>query len=635
MKERIFRRVFTLLLTLLLTIVPALALSTQQAGELLTEYYIDSVPQRVLEQKTVEEMLSALGDPYTQHFSAETYAAFLGSMMDKKMGGIGVTGANTQDGFLIQSLLDSLPAQRAGLQPGDLITSINNAVIAGKNAEEIAALLQGEVGTEVAVVISRNGNSLAYTMVREEITIPATSSDLINGHIGYISCAAFGGETLGHFKDGIKTHDAKADRWLVDLRGNGGGDVDAAVQSAGLFAGGGSLAYLRDNEGRYGVCQNQGEALTMDPVIVLVDGGTASASEIFASIIRDRNAGLVVGSRTYGKGVAQILLDETSKPGYFTQGDALKITAYRFFSTNGTATDKIGVVPDLLVDDRYAADVAYLLSTANPSGDTTGLFRIDMKWRWYVDLKAALSEDGRGAFTALLEAIPSDTPMWIGTGGADGWKSVTAAEAAKQYGLTGYTSRSFSDLTLSPYAPDIDALAAYGIVAGGGDGTFRPSEVLTRAQFCALLAQAFHDHSTGTAPFSDVKADAWYAKAVNTLYRMGLVSGGGDGLFRPDDPMDHQQFLTIMGRLASRLCVNFFEADRAEHTAKLSDYWNWAEWSRNSVWLLDGSQTNLLGSGVSLLWTDVTKLDPAAVTTREEAAALLHSILVYTGILAA
>ena len=172
----------------------------------------------------------------------------------------------------------------------------------------------------------------------------------------------------------------------------------------------------------------------MDPVIVLVDGGTASASEIFASVVRDENRGIVIGSRTYGKGVAQILLDETVYPGSFTEGDALKVTAYRYFSPNGTTTDRVGVIPDLLVDDAYTADVAYLLSAPAPTGDTSGLLRVDMKWRWYVDLDAAVSETGRPAFAALLEAIPAQTPLWLGTGGATAgkgplpanWRSSTA-----------------------------------------------------------------------------------------------------------------------------------------------------------------------------------------------------------------
>ena len=378
--------------------------------------------------------------------------------------------------------------------------------------------------------------------------------------------------------------------------------------------------------------REEGE-LTIDPVITLVDGGTASASEIFASVIRDQSAGIVIGSRTYGKGVAQILLDETNYPGSFTEGDALKVTAYRYFSPNGTTADRVGVIPDLLVDDAYAADVAYLLSASGPKGDTSGLLRVDMKWRWYVDLETAASETGKPAFTALLEALPAQTPLWLGTGGADGWESVTAAELAERYSLKDYTPRTFTDTEDSPYAAAINTLATYRIVSGSGDGTFRPEGTLTRAEFCALLAQALHDGRQGDTGFADVPADAWYAPSLNALTAMGLISGYGDGLFHPDDPMDHQQFLTIMGRLAEYLSMNFYEAAKTEHSAALGDYWAWADWSRESMWLLNGSQKNIFGQTFSLLWAPLEDIDPAALTTREEAAAMVYNLFVTVGLL--
>ena len=287
------------------------------------------------------------------------------------------------------------------------------------------------------------------------------------------------------------------------------------------------------------------------------------------------------------------------------------------------------------MDDAYAADVAYLLSASSPRGDTSGLLRVDMKWRWYVDLDTAASETGKPVLTALLEALPAQTALWLGTGGADGWESVTAAELAERYSLTDYTPRTFADTADSPYAAAIDTLATYRIVSGSGDGTFRPGDTLTRAEFCALLAQALHDGRQGDTGFADVPADAWYAPSLNALTAMGLISGYGDGLFHPDDPMDHQQFLTIMGRLAEYLSMNFYEAAKTEHSAALGDYWAWAGWSRESMWLLDGSQKNIFGQTVSLLWAPLGEIAPADLTTREEAAAMVYNLFVATGLLSA
>ncbi|MFQ7853946.1 MAG: S41 family peptidase [Flavonifractor plautii] len=115
-------------------------------------------------------------------------------------------------------------------------------------------------------------------------------------------------------------------------RGNGGGEVDAAMGAAGCFTGSGVLAYLKDSTGAYGAYGSNDDARTLSPVIVLTDGETASASELFASDIRDTNTGILVGGRTFGKGVAQTVLDQRALPDYFPDGDAIKITSYRFYA---------------------------------------------------------------------------------------------------------------------------------------------------------------------------------------------------------------------------------------------------------------------------------------------------------------
>ncbi|MBC5737254.1 S41 family peptidase [Lawsonibacter faecis] len=634
--KKFFSRLSAAALVLALLCTPAFALTPQQAGELLNLYYVDEVPQRVLEQTTVESMLAELGDPYTQYFDADTYQLFLDSMRDANLTGIGVSMQMEAEGALITQVIADTAAEEAGLLPGDIITAVDGNAAAGAALEQIKAWVTGEEGTSVTVTVLRDGRSRDYMLVRRVVVIPATETTLLDGHIGYIRCTTFGQETLGHFEDGISANDGAVDRWIVDLRGNGGGEINAAVQSAGAFAGSGNLLYRRDNEGLYGVYRREAGQSSLDPVVVLVNGDTASSSEIFASIIRDQQAGIVVGSRTYGKGVAQVLLDGESYEDCFGEGDALKVTAYRFFSPLGATNDKIGIIPHLLVDDAYAADVAYLLAGSNPKGDTGGMLRVDMKWRWYVDLETAASDAGKPAFTALLEALPPSANLWLGTGGAEGWRETTAAELVEEYGLTGYASRAFTDLADEPFADAINTLAAYDIVSGSGDGTFRPDGELTRAQFCVLLANAmrYTTSRTGSA-FADVKSGEWYAPAVNALYEQGIVSGYSDGLFHPDDPMDHSQFLTILGRVAPELCMNFHDAAGSEHTAGLGDYWAWPAWSRESMWLLDGSQANLFGQSMSLLWDTLDSIQPDGVTTRREAAVMVYNLLIAARILPA
>ena len=493
MKRMPLSRLFALPLALTLLLSPAAqALTPDQARELLQDYYIDEVPEDVLDQNTIQAMLEALGDPYTTYFSPEEYGAFTGSMSDTDTVGVGIYSLVTADGPLIQRVYENTPAADAGLQPGDLVTAVDGRSTAGQDAGTVAAWLKGDPGTRVELSYRRDGAEYTAVLTRRAITVPATYTELWDGHIGYIDCDTFGGETVAHFVSGMEDTAAGADHWIVDLRGNGGGEVDAAMGAAGCFTGSGVLAYLKDSTGAYGAYGSNDDARTLSPVIVLTDGETASASELFASDIRDTNTGILVGGRTFGKGVAQTVLDQRALPDYFPDGDAIKITSYRFYAPSGSTTDTVGLIPHLLVDPDLAPEVATLLSASSPKGSTEGYLRIDFNWRWYVELDTALSEAHRDAFTALLEALPDGVRVLEGTGGPDGWADTTVEELVGRYVLTSYRDRSFTDTAGSPYAAQIDRLATYGILAGTGGGAFQPEGSLTRAQLCALPAGKAH-----------------------------------------------------------------------------------------------------------------------------------------------
>lgn len=627
----------TLALTLSLTSA-ASALTPEQAGQLLSDYYIDDVPQSVLEQPTVQQMVEALGDPYTQYFTAEEYAQFLGSMEDVSVVGIGLSMLTTQEGLLVQRVYTDTPAAKGGLLPGDLIVKVDGRDATGDNVLLAASWLQGEAGTQVKVTCLRDGAEYTVTLTRQAVIIPATYSELWDDHIGYIDCDTFGGDTLDHFLDGMETYGDQANHWIVDLRTNGGGEINAAMSSAACFTGPALMTYFLDGSGEITSYGSQMDSQTLYPAIVLTDGDTASASELFAAAIRDNNAGILVGGRTFGKGVAQSVFNQDALPDYFPDGDALKVTTYRLYSASGTTAQTIGLLPHLLVDPAIAPDVAVLLSGTNPTAGTEGTLRIDFGWRWYVDLDTALSQEHRAAFVALLEALPATVQLLEGTSSTgDGWTTVTAAGLAEKYGLTEYEARTFSDIADSPYRAQIQQLATYEILQGDGTGAFRPDDGLTRAQLCALLAQAIHCAYTGPSRFSDVSGDSWYCSAVNAMAAMGLVKGVGGGRFNPDAPVDHQQFITIMGRLGQKLnlfldqAVEEMPEDALSHPA-LAAY---PDWARESVWLLALSQQGLVGNTINLLWEPLADINPSSAATREEAAALTCSLLNYIGILPA
>lgn len=639
-RKNILSRIAAAALCLSLLLTPAAqALTPEQAMILLENFYIDELPAAVYDQTTISGMLNALGDPYTEYFTADTYNSFLGSLSDTKLVGIGIVYTAQEDGLVLSDVLPNSPAEEGGLQPGDIIVSVDGHSTKGVTAEEASGWIQGEEGTKVRIVYLRGDRRTTRSLSRATVVVPVTTAEVIDGHIGYIQCTTFGEETVGHFRDAIEAYDDQVSCWIVDLRDNTGGVTNAATEAAGLFTGPGGISYFRDGAGEYSVFQHEDEAETILPVIVLVNKNTASASEIFAAAIQASQNGIIIGSRTFGKGVAQSVWDKEELPAFFPEGDAFKITSYRFFSPLGNTNDQIGVIPDIMVFSDAALGLARLLASCSPSSaQTKHALRIDLgyghPWRWYVDLDTALEEASRPLLALLLSSLPSGTSLWSREENSEVWAPVSVQELCAAYGLADL-STTFPDLADSNCPQALDHLRYFGFIGGKDDGAFHPQDALTRAELCQLLAGALNCAAPKTSsPFSDVADDAWYAPAVTAISQMGLVSGVGDGEFHPEEPVDHQQLLTVMARLAQWLNTRFYSAAKkmppeAVDSEALAGY---SEWARPAVWLLAESQTSLSGT-VSLLWDELANIPADANATRDEAAFLFYNLLVYTGIL--
>lgn len=449
---------------------------------------------------------------------------------------------------------------------------------------------------------------------------PSVTAALEKGRIGAVELRAFGPDTYETLKKAVVNMDDSVDKWIIDVRENRGGGLKDTVDAASVFTGGGQLAFLRDKGDKVYVSKAASGSQTMDPVIVLVSGHTASGGELFAADVRDCRAGLVIGSRTYGKGVAQTAFTKAEYPEAFADGSALLVTTGRLFSEGFVSHNMMGVLPHLTVEDALAPQVARLLCAAAPVGDKSGHLRVHLAgWRWYVNLAQA---DG-DALRALLEALPPQAEVYQGT--ASSWQKTTAAQVAASQKVAGYTPRTFGDVSAdSPYADAINALKTYGIVQGDQNGNYLPKVTLDRATLCALLAQAMNYPQTAGAAFADTPADAWYTPYVNTLSALGIVNGYDDGLFHPNDPIPHQQFMAILARIAAntnQLSYAAFQTGPSAEELASGKYDAYDPWARSGAWLLDGA------------WhADVTAIDPKGPTLREEAAYDLWSMLAVMGL---
>ena len=482
------RRILTAFCAAAVLITSASALTVEQAVELLEARYIDDLPAGVYEAKTLEEVFDALGDPYTYYMTAEEYAAFYASVENtESLVGVGIGIQYSETGISVVQVINGGPAEAAGLKAGDTIIAVDG-VSCVPGTEAVSKMIAGEEDTTVVLtVVHEDGSAEDYSIVRALVVVTNTNVSVLADHIGVIECSSFGSETAALMRAGIENHDEEVDTWWVDLRSNSGGRADVAVEAISLFGGPGAHMYYRSGEGYYYMEYSQEDYITESPVIVLLNSYSASASELFAAGIRDCTAGISIGSRTFGKGIAQIILDAENAGDYFTD-DAMKITAYRVFSGNYNTTDRIGVFPTLLVNSNLADEVARLLYTKAPE-DSEGWLKIGLAgWAFYVDLSMAQSEEWSDVFDLLLESLTPDAVVYVGTGGGM-WTQYAAGTIMALYGSE-VRSRWFNDVQESQYAELLNVLATYGVLQGSGDGSFNPDGSLTRADLCAMICQA-------------------------------------------------------------------------------------------------------------------------------------------------
>lgn len=607
----------SLALSLSLVCLPSAALEPQELRDLLEELYVEDVPQSVLEQDTVQGILDALGDPYTVYMSHEEYQAFLDSVNGEELCGIGASIENgpVEDGLLILSTLPNSPALQAGLEAGDRILEVDGVTIT--SIDQIS-LLTGEAGTPVTIRVRRNSGAVEeITLVRQVVQVPIVTTTLEDGVV-VIDCTSFGASTSEDIRQALTDYADLDTAWILDLRANPGGTTDAAAGSAGWFAGSSIMVYFLDGQGRYSYIYTLPSTpdLTDKPLIILTSPYSASASELFSAAIRDLDCGISVGQRTFGKGIAQMALDEENYPEIF-DGDCLKMTIYRFYSPNGLTNQTVGVLPTLLISPDYTQQAAMLLTSGAPQ-QAKGFLKLELCGQTlYIDLEKAM--ESREAFVELLEALPPACTLYQGSG-TEQWDVVTPAQAAGNLGLSEYTPRTFSDTEDTPYQEAVDTLAVYQLISGYEDGTFRPESSITRAEFCAMLANTLNLSEGTDAPFTDVGNDDWFASPVAAVAKQGFISGYGDGTFRPDAPITAQEIVSILAQAASWLSMDGQNLD--SKTYESADYPGFEPWAVHSA-----------GVFLSLTGSDMGLCAPDQDATRGAAAQMIYDLLENIGFL--
>lgn len=318
----------------------------QEVWDLIdSEYYGELPPPEQRVYGAIRGMLGTLGDPYTS-FIEPSIAAINREDASGTFEGIGALVRMNDDGILeIVRPFEGQPAEKAGLRPGDLVLAVDGESIVGYGIYEAITLIRGPEGSEVTLTVRRGeGEPFDVTIVRARIDIPIVESEMLEDSIGYVSLFDFSAQATDQLEAAVQDlMDQGATGLILDLRDNPGGFLDQAVRVADLFLDKGVVLIERSSDGRERTFTSTDEGLAQDiPLVVLVNGGSASASEIVAGAIQDRGRAPLIGETTFGKGSVQL-------PHTLSDGSELRVTIARWFTPNDRAIHEQGLTPDIQV----------------------------------------------------------------------------------------------------------------------------------------------------------------------------------------------------------------------------------------------------------------------------------------------
>jgi len=322
--------------------------SLQTVYKTLKEHYNGNVDDNKLIEGAKSGMVAALGDPYTAYFNKKDAEEFNKELSGDIGGGIGAeVGVRNGQPTVLRTLPDN-PAEKAGLHANDTILAVNDESADGWDADKTVHAIRGEPGTTVKLAVRRANETKEFTITREIINNPSVSSEL-RGDIGIMTISRFDQETVSLVRKTVgdlKSRGMK--KMVIDMRGNGGGYLDAAPGVAGLWLNDKLVVSVKATNGSEQRLISEGDSLLQGiKTAVVVNGGSASATEIVAAALKHYKVATIVGEKTYGKGSVQELIP-------LNGGAMLKVTIKRWYTPSGSNVNKKGIQPDVVVGLKQA-----------------------------------------------------------------------------------------------------------------------------------------------------------------------------------------------------------------------------------------------------------------------------------------
>ena len=312
----------------------------------LEKKYLGEINDEDLINGAIKGYVAALGDPYTVYYTKEEMEEIMQETNGNYVGiGIYMTLNQEQNAIEVIRPMENSPAEKAGILQGDIITKVDGEAYTGEQMDEASNKIKGEAGTTVKLEILRNGETMEFEVTREKVLISHITTKVLENNIGYIAISDFDGGCADEFETKYKELEKQGiTKLIIDIRNNGGGIVDEAIDILELITDKGStLLITADKNGEEEITKSKETPIINMPIVVLMNEYSASASEILAGALKDNDKATLVGTTTYGKGVIQELHQ-------LTDGSGLKITTNEYFTPNHNAINEIGIEPDVEID---------------------------------------------------------------------------------------------------------------------------------------------------------------------------------------------------------------------------------------------------------------------------------------------
>lgn len=328
------------------TVLNSQALAKMKSVEELiqTYYYLDETETERLEEGVFDGMMGALEDPYSVYYTQEELQEQLADNEGVFFGIGAYISIDKVSGFpFVSGLIEGAPAEGAGLRPDDVIYQVDGVDTYGMTLNDVVSIVRGEEGSTVTLNIIRGNENFDVDVVRAKVTSETAKGEMLEDDIGYIQISEFADVTVDQFTEAYAVLKGKGAKALIlDLRGNPGGLLSAAVDISRQILPEGLIVYTEDKQGKREEYTCDGTRKIEIPMVVLVNGGSASAAEIVTGAIKDHGVGTVMGTTTYGKGIVQKIYS-------LSDGSAIKLTVSAYYTPNGTNIHETGIEPDVEV----------------------------------------------------------------------------------------------------------------------------------------------------------------------------------------------------------------------------------------------------------------------------------------------